>query len=359
MGRSRVWLAAAVVVLGVLAGPGVGAGQELPPEIQVDLYMVRADRQIQNGEYGAALESLDVVLALQASNGMETPPELWFRHARVALDAGHPQTAIASATRYLQEAGRQGEHYSTALVVLDEAHRQAEEREAAATPATPAAPPAAATPVPTRMPVAQPEDDGGRLTLLVPLFGVNSATMAFGSGTGVTFDPSQLTGTAAGLGVAHPIGDTPFGVELRAQWAQKGARIALAEDDVTTNFDISFESVDLTALARISPPGAPDLPFYALIGPYVSFELDCRVTYDVTAEEEELSASRDCTAANIESRPVDFGLSGGLAFEMGTGAVRTTLGVLYSYGFQDINKYVGETARHRVFGIQAGIATTF
>ena len=359
MGRSRVWLAGAVVVLGVLAGPGAGAGQELPPEIQVDLYMVRADRQIQNGEYGAALESLDVVLALQASNGMETPPELWFRHAQVALDAGHPQTAIASATRYLQEAGRQGEHYSAALVLLDEAHRQAEEREAAAMPATPAAPPAppaAATPVPTPMPVTQP-DDGGRLTLLVPLFSVNSATMTFASSTGVTMDPSQLTGAAAGLGVAHPIGDTPFGVELRAQWAQKGARIVLAEDE--TNFDISFESVDLTALARISPPGAPDLPFYALIGPYVSFELDCRVTFDAAAAEEELSVSDNCTAAQLETRPLDFGLSGGLAFEMGTGAVRTTLGVLYSYGFQDINKYVGETARHRVFGIQAGIATTF
>lgn len=357
MGRPNRWLAGVAVVLGLLAGPGVGAGQELPPEIQVDLYMVRADRQIQNREFGAALESLDVVLALQARHGMETPPALWFRHAQVALDAGHPQTAIDSATRYLQEAGRQGEHYSAALVVLDEAHRQAGVREAeAAMPATPRAP---AMPTPTPMRVAQAEDDGSPLTLLIPVFGVNSATMTFGSSTGVTFDPSQLTGTAAGLGVAYPIGDTPFGVELRAQWAQKGARIAMVEDDVTANFDISFENVDLTALARISPPGGPDLPFYALIGPYVSFELDCRVTFEVTAQEEELSASDNCTAANIETRPVDFGLSGGLAFEMGTGSIRTTLGVLYSYGFQDINKYVGETARHRVFSIQAGIATTF
>ena len=112
MGRPNPWLAGVAVVLGLLAGPGVGAGQELPPEIQVDLYMVRADRQIQNREFGAALESLDVVLALQARHGMETPPALWFRHAQVALDAGHPQTAIESATRYLGEAGRQGEHYS-------------------------------------------------------------------------------------------------------------------------------------------------------------------------------------------------------------------------------------------------------
>lgn len=356
MRRPNPWLAGVAVVLGLFAGPGVGAGQELPPEIQVDLYMVRADRQIQNREFGAALESLDVVLALQARHGMETPPALWFQHAQVALDAGYPDTAIASATRYLQEAGRQGEHYSAALVVLDEAHRQAGVREAAATPARPATP---ATPTPMPMPVEPAEDGGSRLTLLIPVFGVNSATMTFASSTGVTFDPSQLTGTAAGLGVAYPIGDTPFGVELRAQWAQKGARIALAEEDVTANFDISFENIDLTALARISPPGAPDLPFYALIGPYVSFELDCRVTYDVTAQEEELSVSDKCTAADLETRPVDFGLSGGLAFEMGTGSIRTTLGVLYSYGFQDINKYVGETARHRVFAIQAGIATTF
>jgi hypothetical protein len=357
MGRPRAWLAGAAVVLGLLAGPGVGAGQELPPEIQVDLYMVRADRQIQNREYGAALESLDVVLALQARHGIETPPELWFRHARVALDAGHPQTAIASATRYLQEAGRQGEDYSAALVVLDEAHRQADEREAAATPATPATP----TPAHTPMQFTQIEElmgDGLDLTLLFPLFSVNSATMALASSTGVIPDASQLTAAAAGIGVALPISG-PFGVELRAQWARKGARIAVADDDATANFDISFEGVDVTALARISPPGAPDLPFHALIGPYVSFELDCRVIVNVAAEQGELSVSDECTKANIESRPVDFGLSAGLAFEMGTGSIRTTLGALYSYGFQDVNKYVGETARHRVFSVQAGIATQF
>lgn len=348
MGRSKPWLAGATLVLGFWAGPAVAEGQELPPDIQVDLYTVRADRQIQNREYGAALETLDIILALQANNGLGTPLELWFKHAQVALDAGHPQTAIASATRYLQEAGRQGEHYSAALVLLDDAYGRAEQ---AATPATPA------TPIPVPVPVAQPEEDRGGLTLLIPLLGVNSATMAFASST-ATIDASQLTGTAGGIGAAYPIGDTPFGVELRAQWAQKGARIALGAGEQAINGDISFQSIDVTALGRISPPGAPDLPFYVVVGPYVSLELDCRVTFGVIAEEEELSVSDDCTAVDfIETRPVDFGLSGGIAFEMGTGTTRGTLGVLYSYGFQDINKYVGETARHRVFSIQAGIAT--
>ncbi len=50
------------------------------------------------------------------------------------------------------------------------------------------------------------------------------------------------------------------------------------------------------------------------------------MSFDVVAEEEELSVSDNCAAVDL---------------------------------VQDINKFVGETARHRVFSIQAGIATTF
>ncbi|MCY4645371.1 MAG: hypothetical protein OXE73_00575, partial [Gammaproteobacteria bacterium] len=62
----------------------------------------------------------------QADQGMETPAELWFTHARAALEAGYPHIAITSATRYLQEAGREGQDYGSALALLDEAIGRAE-----------------------------------------------------------------------------------------------------------------------------------------------------------------------------------------------------------------------------------------
>ena len=344
MERASLWMAIAI-----LMGPMVAAGQELPPEIQVDLYLVRAERQIQSQDYATALETLDVVLALQANYGMETPAELWFTHAQVALDAGYPLTTITSVTRYLLEAGRDGEHYTTALVLLDEAEMQAARAE------MPAPTPAAPTPVP----VAEPNETGGRLTLLFPLVGVNVANMAF-SGP-LTVDASQLTGVAGGLAVAFPVGDGPFGIQLGAQYAKKGARIAMRDNDVTGNADISFQSVDFLALARISPPSAANLPLYALVGPYASFVVDCHVAGGASASEEteRVNASDDCSNANIDTQSLDFGLSGGMGFEMGTGATRITVGLLYSYGLQDFDKDAGETARHSVFNVHAGIARTF
>ncbi|MYG36973.1 MAG: hypothetical protein F4205_15970, partial [Gemmatimonadetes bacterium] len=153
------WLAVAALGASIGTGPVAAAGQELPPEIQVDLYMVRADRHIQNQEWVAALEALDVVLALQAANDMETPDALWFQHAEVAMQAGYPQTAVASLTRYLVETGREGEYYTAALRMLDEAERRAAGDAPAAAP-LPAAPeqatPRPAAPQPAAPPPVPP-----------------------------------------------------------------------------------------------------------------------------------------------------------------------------------------------------------
>lgn len=86
----------------------MAAGEELPADIPVDLYLVRADRLVQNQDHGAARECLDVVLARQARSGMQTPAELWFRHARTAPDAGYAETVATSVVRCLEKAGRHG-----------------------------------------------------------------------------------------------------------------------------------------------------------------------------------------------------------------------------------------------------------
>ncbi|MYA42198.1 MAG: PorT family protein [Gemmatimonadetes bacterium] len=353
MCRLNPRLAPLALGLAILAGPAVAAAQELPPEIQVDLYMVRADRLVQNQDYGAALEALDVVLALQARHGLGTAPELWFRHAEVALDAGHPQTAVTSVTRYLQLTGRQGEHYTLALVLLD----QAQSRVATAAPRSQTPPALAPVPQPGVTGGGQPAETGDGLTLL-GMVGVNSATMAFAGPVNV--DASQLTGVTLGFGLVFPVGNTPLGVQIGAQWAEKGARTKAVEGEVAAHADVSFQSVDFMALARISPPGAPDLPFYALVGPYVSLELDCRFAFSISEGTERLSASENCASFNnLDTRPVDFGLSAGAGFEMGTGATRVNIGFLYNYGFEDVDRIVGQTARHRVLNIHAGIATAF
>ncbi|MCY4400651.1 MAG: outer membrane beta-barrel protein [Gemmatimonadetes bacterium] len=354
MRRASPWMAALAILMG---STGV-AGQDLPPDIQVDLYLVRADRLIESRDYTAALEALDVVLALQARHGLDTPTDLWFRHGQVALQAGYAQTAIASSTRYLQEAGREGAHYTAALELLDEAQALAAGRERPA----PAPVPAVVAAEPQQPDV--PERAAVNRFTLISMLGVNGANMAFGSEGPIPFDPSQLAGLAGGVAVVLPIGvvlsGVQIGAQLGAQYSQKGARMDLGDEEVTADARLEFQYVDFTALARIYPARA-HLPLYLLAGGYGSLEVACRLAVDVGAGTERISASDDCISdqIDIETRPFDFGLSGGVGFEMGTGATRPTIGFLYSHGLQDIDKYAGETASHRVLNIHVGFATTF
>lgn len=388
MTRMSPWAGYAALCLAVALGPVVAAGQELPPEVRIDLYLVRAERHVQNQDWPAALEALDIAMLLQADGGVETPAELWFTHARAALGAGFPDTAIASATRYLQAAGRGGENYEAALVLLDDAMTRAQDDPvpvvsraqppgpapatpppAAAPPAAappPAAPPAAAPPpaepapaaAPARAagpapraPAVQPAGARGGLTVLFPLVAMNASTMAF-----TTSGASQIIGVGGGFGVAFPVSGR-YGVQVGAQFAQKGARMTVAgAGDASASADVTFESVDITALARISAATVANLPVYALVGPYASFELGCRFVPNAGAG---LIPSGDCRNQSLDTRSTDFGVSAGLGIEMGTAGTRITGGLLYNYGIQDINKVAGEAARHRVLNIHVGVARTF
>ena len=364
----------AVVALGsaTAMGPVAAAGQDLPPEIQIDLYLVRADRHIQSQEWVAALEALDVVFALQEANGMETPAALRYQHAQLALDAGYPQTAVNSLTRYLVATGQQGEHYTAALTLLDEAQRRvAGDAPSAPQPAAPrpAQPRPAAPPPVVPPPVAPPPADDAEsdaasdeFTVLFPLIGMNASTMSFASGGPFVPDASYRNGISGGGAVAFPLMDGMLDVQIGAHYSQKGTRVTQAAEGATTSIDVSFQSLDISALARISPAqvaSLPQLPFYALIGPYVSLELDCSVILDAPVATGRFTASDDCANANLDTQPVDFGLSGGVGVELGSGITRINVGLLYSYGLQDIDKYAGETARHRVLNFFAGVATTF
>ena len=390
MSRVTPGVICAALSLAVALGPTAAAGQELPPEVQIDLYLVRADRHILNQNWAAALEALDIVLLLQADQDMETPAELWFTHARAALEAGYPQTAITSASRYLREAGRGGQDYAAALVLLDEAIARAEGGPARTPTPTPA--PARPGPGPARVaeparvteparvaepvraadpvraaepapaagsePAVEPAESSGGLTVLFPLVGVNAATMAFTTSEALSIDASQRTAVGGGFGVAFPISGR-YGVQIGAQFAKKGAHVTLGAGDVAASADVTFETVDIMALARIAAPPVANLPLYALVGPYASFELDCRVLLGAGAGGGRFTGSNDCRSANLDTRSMDFGVSGGVGIEAGTGETRVTVGLLYSHGLQDIDKYVGETARHRVFNIHAGVARAF
>ena len=115
------------VFLGLLM-PAVVAALQLPPDIQADRYLVRAQRQIEGQDFAGAKQSMDQILELQSQHGLEIPEEFFYRYAEVLDRLALHDDAIEAATKYLTLASRDGEHYREALELLD----QAEQAKAAA-----------------------------------------------------------------------------------------------------------------------------------------------------------------------------------------------------------------------------------
>lgn len=108
-----LWFVAFLVVHSALA--------QLPPEIMADRYLVQAERELGAGDAASAVETLNRIVALQAEHGLEVPDEFWFRRAQAAQEARLHGLAVESVVRYLEIAGRDGEHYIAALELYDTA----------------------------------------------------------------------------------------------------------------------------------------------------------------------------------------------------------------------------------------------
>ena len=108
------------VFLGVWLGCFAAAAAQLPPEILVDRYLLRADRLMEAKDPNGALEMMSKIVALQKEHGLTLPDEFHFKHAKVALSAGSIQKAIDAVNTYLLTAGREGKHYREALELLEE-----------------------------------------------------------------------------------------------------------------------------------------------------------------------------------------------------------------------------------------------
>ncbi len=113
-----------------LLGSGPVSGTQLPPEIPADQLLLRAERLMEGEEPEEALEALEEILTLQAEHGIELPPEFHFRRAQATFAAGTLEPARESVIDYLTAAGRDGEFYEAALVLLEDVERILERRDA-------------------------------------------------------------------------------------------------------------------------------------------------------------------------------------------------------------------------------------
>ena len=102
-----------------LAGDGGAAATGLPPAIQADLHLRKAEQALREGNTATAREALERVASLQAGHGLELAAEDHYRHAQAWEAAGEPRRAVEAAVRYLQAGGRDAEHYEEALDLIN------------------------------------------------------------------------------------------------------------------------------------------------------------------------------------------------------------------------------------------------
>ena len=125
---AKTWITASVFA-------AAASALQLPPDMQADRYLVRAQRQIEEQDLAGAKESMDQILELEEQHGLDLPVEFFFRYAEVLVRLELHDEAVTSVTKYLTLAGRDGEHYRVALELLD----KAEQSKAAAVSAAEAA----------------------------------------------------------------------------------------------------------------------------------------------------------------------------------------------------------------------------
>ena len=94
---------------------------QLPPTVMADRYLVQADRELRSGDAAAAVETLNLIVALQAEYGLEVPDMFWFRRAEAAYAARDMELTLKSVVRYIEVSGQDGEHYLAALELYDAA----------------------------------------------------------------------------------------------------------------------------------------------------------------------------------------------------------------------------------------------
>ena len=112
------------VFFGIWLGCFAATAAQLPPEIQVDRYLLRAERLMDAKDPEGALEVMGKIVALQKEHGLTLPDDFHFKHAKVAFSAGEVQEAVDAVHAYLLEAGREGKYYQEALELLDEAEQR-------------------------------------------------------------------------------------------------------------------------------------------------------------------------------------------------------------------------------------------
>lgn len=182
-----------------------------------------------------------------------------------------------------------------------------------------------------------------------------------GGGTSSTFggdDANGLDSYRSGFSAGGVLGYglSPW-LQLQTEltWIQKGAEGTLQGFEEPLAVAIDSDYLQLPLLLRLTVPRSGPLRPMLLVGPAVSYELDC----DARTDESELALTLGCedTAPDDRRRSVDWSLvvGGGLTYDVGRWAI--LLDGRYDVGLVALHR-PPETldVKNRGFAVTAGLA---
>jgi formylglycine-generating enzyme required for sulfatase activity len=97
--------------------------KELPPEIQVDILIGAAEKDILAGKWKDAVRGLEKALKL----GVKLPGEFHFHYGKAFFKTGDYDAALTSLTSYLTLVGKDGEYYEEAVTLVVDAKNEQED----------------------------------------------------------------------------------------------------------------------------------------------------------------------------------------------------------------------------------------
>ena len=116
---------AVLMLTAYVAGMSVVSAQEeeLPTEIQVDILINAAKKDILAGKWKDAVQGLEKALKL----GVKLPGEFHFHYGKALFKTGSYDESLSSLTSYLTLTGREGKYYEEAVTLVVDARNEQED----------------------------------------------------------------------------------------------------------------------------------------------------------------------------------------------------------------------------------------
>ncbi|MBS1259307.1 MAG: Hercynine oxygenase [Candidatus Scalindua arabica] len=121
---SSIFSVALIMAVHTAVMPVVSAQEkELPSEIQVDILISAAKKDILAGRWKDAVQVLEQALKL----GVKLPGEYHFHYGKALFKTGNYDDSLSSLTSYLTLVGKVGEYYDEAVTLVVDAKNELEE----------------------------------------------------------------------------------------------------------------------------------------------------------------------------------------------------------------------------------------